>query len=192
MLSHFPPIYHGFNIIKQIAKVIIQTTRSHASCCHHCRYCSVDFVLFYDVTCYINFLLSHIHVNTIDLLNIMCTLVATGMISSVPSTHPFFQAFIYGMNNRFCCRGSKIQPMRWPPQVLLTSCVSLDTRTTNIDRSTRPSWHCVRCCETCRSTMNCSMTPCVQYLTQHRACNMISTQCEVGRWWLGEPNKRAS
>ena len=56
----------------------IQTTCSYASCCHHCHYCyycSVDFVLFHNVTCYMNPLLSRIHVNNIDLINIMCTLV---------------------------------------------------------------------------------------------------------------------
>ena len=61
----------------------IQTTRSHAPCCHHCHdyhYCRVDFVSFKYVTRYINSLLSHIHVNTTDLLNITCTLVATCMI----------------------------------------------------------------------------------------------------------------
>jgi hypothetical protein len=58
----------------------IRTTCSHVSCCHHCHYCRFDFVLFHNVTCYIDSLLSRIHVNTIDLLNIMCTLVATCMM----------------------------------------------------------------------------------------------------------------
>ena len=35
----------------------IQHTHSHASCCHRCHYCSVDFVLFHNVTCYTNSLL---------------------------------------------------------------------------------------------------------------------------------------
>jgi hypothetical protein len=45
----------------------IQTTNSHASHCHHyncCHYCNVDFVLFHNVTCYNNSLLSCIHANT--------------------------------------------------------------------------------------------------------------------------------
>ena len=46
----------------------------------YCHYCNVDIVLSYNVTCYTNSLLLHIHGNTIDLLNIMCTLVATCMI----------------------------------------------------------------------------------------------------------------
>ena len=50
---------------------------SSLSLCHHCN---VDFVFFHNVTCYTNSLLSHIRVNTTDLLNIMCTLVAIGMI----------------------------------------------------------------------------------------------------------------
>ena len=58
----------------------IQTTCSHASHCHYCHYCNVDFVLFHNVTCCTNSLLSHIYFNTVDLLNIMCTLVARGMI----------------------------------------------------------------------------------------------------------------
>ena len=40
----------------------------------------ISFVLFHNVTCYTNFIVSHIHVNTIKLHNIMCTLVATCMI----------------------------------------------------------------------------------------------------------------
>ena len=44
---------------------------------HVVIYCNVDYVLFYNVIQYINSLLSCIHVNTADLLNIMCTLVVT-------------------------------------------------------------------------------------------------------------------
>ena len=58
----------------------IQTTRSHASWCHHSHYCSVDIVLFHNVTCYANLLVSRIHVSTTNLLHSMCTLVATCMI----------------------------------------------------------------------------------------------------------------
>lgn len=52
---------------------IIKTTRSHASCRHHCQYfhhCNVYFVLFHNSTYYTNHLLSRIHVNTSNLLNI--------------------------------------------------------------------------------------------------------------------------
>ena len=38
------------------------------------------FVLFHSVTCYTNFVVSCIHVNTAKLHNITCTLVATGVI----------------------------------------------------------------------------------------------------------------
>ena len=55
-------------------------TRSHASCCHHCHYCNVDFVLFHNATCYTNYLLSRNYVNIADLLNITCTLVVIGII----------------------------------------------------------------------------------------------------------------
>ena len=68
----------------------IQTTCLHASHCHlynYCRYCNVDFVLFHNVTCYNNSLLSCIHANTTKLLNITCTLVATSVIlQSLEST----------------------------------------------------------------------------------------------------------
>jgi hypothetical protein len=37
-------------------------------------------MLFHNITCYSTFLLSCIHVNTPDLVNITCTLVATGVI----------------------------------------------------------------------------------------------------------------
>jgi hypothetical protein len=37
-------------------------------------------VLFQNITCYTNSLLSHIHVNTANLLNTTCTLVATNVI----------------------------------------------------------------------------------------------------------------
>jgi hypothetical protein len=57
-----------FNI--KIIHQRIQTTSSHASRCHNC---SVDFVVFHNITCYTNSLLSQIHVNTTKLLNITCT-----------------------------------------------------------------------------------------------------------------------
>ena len=59
----------------------MQTTCSHASRCHHCRFLSlfhVDFVLVRYVTRYTNSLLSIC--NTTYLLNITCTLIATCMI----------------------------------------------------------------------------------------------------------------
>jgi hypothetical protein len=71
----FPPIYHGFFYIK-VNYRRIQTTHLHTSRCHHCEYChycNVDFVLFHNVTCYNNFLLSRIHVNTTSLFNFTCT-----------------------------------------------------------------------------------------------------------------------
>ena len=40
----------------------------------------LHFVLFHSVTCYTSSLVSCIHVNTTKLRNIMCTLVATGVI----------------------------------------------------------------------------------------------------------------
>ena len=60
----------------------IQTTRLHASRYHHCNYChycEADYVLFHNATCYINSLLSRMHVNTTKFLNITCTLVATSV-----------------------------------------------------------------------------------------------------------------
>ena len=82
------PCYHislpcimGFD--NKINHQRIQTTRSHVSCCHHCsycHYCDVDFVLFRNVTCYTNSMLSHIHINTTLFLNTTCTLVATSVV----------------------------------------------------------------------------------------------------------------
>ena len=40
----------------------------------------ISFVLFHNVTCYTNSIVSHIHVNAIELRNITCTLVAIGVI----------------------------------------------------------------------------------------------------------------
>ena len=75
LLSHFLSCITDFDI--KIIHQIIQTTRPHASRCHHCHYCSIDFVLFHNVTCYTYCLLLDMHVNTTTLLNITCTLVAT-------------------------------------------------------------------------------------------------------------------
>ena len=78
--SHPPPYITCFNIkIIQIHQRI-ETTRLHTSRCHHRHSCNVDFVLFHDVTHYINSMLSHIHNNTMYLHIITCNLVATSMI----------------------------------------------------------------------------------------------------------------
>ena len=71
----------GFDV--KIIHQSVQTICSHASHCHHFHYydyCNVDFMLFHNVTCYIEYLLSHNHVNIANLLNITCTLVAICMI----------------------------------------------------------------------------------------------------------------
>jgi hypothetical protein len=68
------------DFVIEISHQGIQTTRSHASRCHHYNdyhYCNVDFVVFHNVTCYTNSLSLRIHAKTTELLNIMCTLVAT-------------------------------------------------------------------------------------------------------------------
>ena len=64
----------GFDI--KIIQQRIQTT-SHASSCRHFHDCNIECMLFHYVTCYSNSLLSCIHVNIANLLNITCTLVAT-------------------------------------------------------------------------------------------------------------------
>ena len=85
------PYIIGFDI--KIIHQRIQITHSHASCYHHSHYCNVDFVLIHNVTCYANWLLSHIHVNLRYLLNITCTLIATCMIlgrSECKTCDPFY------------------------------------------------------------------------------------------------------
>ena len=76
--SHFPLIYLNNNI--KIIHQRIQTTCEHAPRRLYCHYYNVDFVLFHNVTCLTNSLLSCIHVNTAHLLDITCTLVTTCMI----------------------------------------------------------------------------------------------------------------
>ena len=79
-LTCFPPIYHRFRILK-INHQRIQPTSSHVACCHHRKsyhHCNDDSVLFHNVT-WLHWL-SHIRVNTKDLLDTMCTLVVTSLI----------------------------------------------------------------------------------------------------------------
>ena len=82
---NFPPFCHiSFSYITSFDIQIIHQ-RNHTTClyvshCYHCHYCNVDFVLFHNVTYYTNYLLSCIHVSTITLLDVTCTLVATSMI----------------------------------------------------------------------------------------------------------------
>ena len=70
-------------------------------------------MLFHNVTCYSDSLLSCVHVNTIDLLNIMCTLVAIGMIlgrleCSDNTVTPFI---VFGVTYTIC-EGPKLDALR--------------------------------------------------------------------------------
>ena len=88
LILHLPPCCYislsyimGFDI--KINHRRTQTTHSHASYSYDCNYCdyhNIDHALFHNVTCYTNPPLSHFHVNTANLLNTTCTLVATRMI----------------------------------------------------------------------------------------------------------------
>ena len=73
LLSHAPPPNIKWFDIK-VVHWRNQTKWLHASYCH---YSHVNCVLFHNVTCYTNFVLSPIHVNTTYVLNITCTLLAT-------------------------------------------------------------------------------------------------------------------
>ena len=83
LLSHFSLIYYGFRCENNLPKNSNHML-THSSRCHHhhyCHYCNVGFVLFHNVTCFTNSVLSHIHLNAAGLLNIItCTVVATGVI----------------------------------------------------------------------------------------------------------------
>jgi hypothetical protein len=57
--------------------------------------CNVDFVSFHNVTCCTNPLLSCILVNTANLMIIMCTLVATGVILGRLDCIKEFSASVY-------------------------------------------------------------------------------------------------
>ena len=74
LLSHFLSIYHGFRFRfkMQDSHQKILTTRLHAS---HRQHCNVNFVFVHNVICYIDSLLSCIHVQ-----NITCNLVVAGVI----------------------------------------------------------------------------------------------------------------
>ena len=98
--SHFqnlpPPCHISFSNITGLDIAIIhqniQTTRSHAP---RCYCCNVDFVLFHNITCCTNVLLSCVHVNTTYLLDTTCTLVATCVILGRPSTKCYFDEFLF-------------------------------------------------------------------------------------------------
>ena len=70
-------ISYIIDFVIEIVQQWNQTIYSHPS---HCHYCNVVFVLFYNITIYTNSLLSHIHVNIAELLNMTCTLIAIGVI----------------------------------------------------------------------------------------------------------------
>ena len=80
LLSHAPLIYHGGLTLKSTTREFQPHARTHHVVIVHCHYCNAGFMLFHDVICYTNSLLSPTHVNTIKILNIMCTLVATSMM----------------------------------------------------------------------------------------------------------------
>ena len=83
---NLPPFCHtslpyitGFDI-----EITTKEFKPHAATHHFCHhssltllYCNIDFVLFHNVTYYTTSLLSRIQVNTTDLLNAVCTFVAT-------------------------------------------------------------------------------------------------------------------
>jgi hypothetical protein len=82
----------------QVNRQRIHTARLHTSCFHHCNYrhfCTNDFVLFQNIICYTNTLLSQNFVNTIELLNITCILVTTSiLLRSLESTSIFTEGHL--------------------------------------------------------------------------------------------------
>ena len=75
------PYIMGFDI--EINRQKIQTTNSHASCGHHYNYCHYYMLtLCYCMMSRATFILflSCIHANTTQVVNILCTLVATSVI----------------------------------------------------------------------------------------------------------------
>ena len=68
---HFGCHRHDIRRKNQSTKEFKAHICSHSSRCHHYHYCNVDCVLFHNVTCYTNSLLSRIHVTTAELLDII-------------------------------------------------------------------------------------------------------------------------
>ena len=90
---------------KKIIHCRIQTTHSHASCCHHCYccyYCKLDFVLFHNVVCFTSSMLSSIYLNIANLLHIKCTLVAMCVILGRLECMQFGGFFLVDLTPELC------------------------------------------------------------------------------------------